>query len=226
MQPWIELGRAKAPDGSELVLRRRGEDFVIRVGGIDLMSSRMHHSEDQLAWLGCAALASAPRARVLVGGLGMGFTTRAALSVLAPDAEVVVAELLPEVVAWNRGPLAEVAGRPLDDRRVQVVERDVVDVIAGSPSSFDAILLDVDNGPEALASTGNARLYSPRGLARIAQALRPAGVLAVWSVAGDERFTAKLARAGFDAKTERVRERPNGGAIHCIWIARVRRGAR
>lgn len=220
MLPWRELGRAVAPDGSELVLRRRGDEFVIRVGGVDLMSSRMHHSEDRLAELGCAGLRTTRNARVLVGGLGMGFTARASLASLGSDAEVVVAELVPEVVAWNREHLAAFAGHPLDDRRLSLCTEDVVDVIDRSRKGFDAILLDVDNGPEALTSAGNARLYSERGLARITAALRPRGTLAVWSAAEQPRFTAKLRRAGFEVSVERVRERPNAGAMHCVWLAR------
>lgn len=220
MLPWVEIDRAPAPDGSELVLRRRGDDYVIRVSGVDLMSSRMHHSEERLAQLGCHGLETAPSARVLVGGLGMGFTARAALDVLGPSAELVVAELVPAVVDWNRTHVGHFARHPLDDPRVQVEVADVVEVIGRATEAFDAMLLDVDNGPDALTDAGNARLYSARGLARVGNALRPGGVAAFWSVERTTGFERDLARAGFDVAVERVRERPSAGAWHTVFLAR------
>jgi len=224
--PWENLDRARAPGGAELSLHRRGDEYVIRVGGSDLMNNRQHGSEDALAELGCAGLGTAPRARVLIGGLGMGFTLRAALDRLAPTAAVEVAELVPAVIAWNRGLLAPLAGAPLEDPRVTVHTGDVVALIAGSRDRYDAILLDVDNGPDALTSPSNARLYGVNGLARIRTALAPHGILGVWSAADDVRFTARMARAGYEVRVERVLARHNArrprGKRHVIWIARRR----
>jgi len=224
--PWEALGRTKAPGGSELSLHRRGTEYVIRVDGQELMGSRQHGSEDALAQLGCRGLEQVATARVLIGGLGMGFTLRAALDVLGPKAAVQVAELVPAVVEWNRGPLAQLAGSPLDDPRVTVFTGDVVALIAESRSRYDAILLDVDNGPEALTSPGNAKLYGPAGLASAGKALKPGGLLVVWSVSEEPKFTAKLTRAGFEVQLERVLARHNGakrgGKRHVLWLARKR----
>jgi spermidine synthase len=226
MIPWEALGRAAAPGGSVLTLHRRGDEYVIRVDGKDLMGSRQHGSEDALAQLGCQGLGAVERPRVLIGGLGMGFSVRAALDVLGPKAEIDVAELVPVVVAWNRGPLAALAGSPLDDPRVSVCEGDVVELICASRARYDAILLDVDNGPSALTSPSNARLYGPSGLARAAQALKPCGLLAVWSASDEPEFTRKLERAGYEVKIERVLARHNGakrgGKRHVLWLARKR----
>lgn len=226
MIPWETLGRGPALGGSELTLHRRGDEYVIRVDGKDLMGSRQHGSEDSLAQLGCAGLDKQPRARVLIGGLGMGFTVRAALDVLAADAFVDVSELVPVVVAWNRGPLAPLAGAPLSDPRVSLREGDVVVQISQSRARYDAILLDVDNGPAALTSPGNARLYGPAGLARAAAALKANGLLAVWSASDEPKFTERLARAGFEVTIERVLARHNGskkgGKRHVLWLARKR----
>jgi spermidine synthase len=210
--PWEKLGAARAPDGTELSLWRRGAEHVLRAGSIDLMSSRTHASEDALGARGAAGLGAS--ATVLVGGLGMGFTLRAALDVLGPGARVTVAELVPEVVGWVRGPLAELARRPLDDPRVRVDVRDVAEVLAGSERGWDAILLDVDNGPRPAAQGDNARLYAGRGLATAARALRPGGRLAVWSAGDDPAFAARLAAAGLEVETLRVRAHrgPGGGA--------------
>jgi spermidine synthase len=219
--PWKQLGRATLPDG-ELVLAQRGDEFVLRMRGAELMNSRMHQSEELLATLGCAG--APPDARVLVGGLGMGFTTRAALDALGPDAVLTI----PEVVEWNRGPLAHLAARPLDDPRVTVRVEDVAAVMNARPAAFDAILLDVDNGPDAFTAPGNAALYGVRGLDRARAALRPGGCLGVWSVEDNPRFTGKLYGAGFTVEKHRVPPRPSSGARHVIWIARrshVRGGA-
>jgi spermidine synthase len=226
--PWQELERAPVPGGGDLALWRRGDEFSIRAGTQELMNSRMHGSEEALAARGCAGLERVPGARVLVGGLGMGFTLRACLDHLGPDARVDVAELVPAVVRWNRGPLAPLAARPLDDPRVQLHEGDVGALIRGARAAFSAILLDVDNGPAALASGSNARLYGPGGLADAARALAPGGVYALWSPEDDRRFTERLRRAGFTVRTERVPARPGGGGRHVLWLAtrapeRVRR---
>jgi spermidine synthase len=216
--PWEELGRAKLPDG-ELVLSRRGDEFVLRMRGAELMNSRSHRSEELLATLGCAGLPAA--ARILIGGLGMGFTTRAALGVIPTDARIVIAELLPEVVAWNRGPLAHLAAHPLDDPRVSVRIADVAEVL--SEGAYHAILLDVDNGPNAFTAPSNSKLYGVRGLERARRALVPGGTLGVWSVADDKGFTGRLNAVGFTVETHRVPPRPNSGARHVVWIARAPR---
>jgi len=221
MIPWETLDRAQAPDGGALTLLRRGDEYVIRVGGHALMGSRAHASEDALGARGCADAARERAPRVLVGGLGMGFTLRAALDALPPAARVDVVELVPAVARWNRGPLAHLAGRPLDDPRVTLREGDVVDAIAGARGVYDAVLLDVDNGPSAIANEGNARLYGAAGLARAARALRPGGTLAVWSAGEDAAFSKALRDNGFDASTERVRARGGGGGWHVLWLART-----
>lgn len=210
MIPWERLGEARAPDGTAIGLWRRGDEVVIRAGAVVLMSSRAHGSEDDLGARGVAGLG--PDARVLVGGIGMGFTLRAALDGLGPAARVTVVELVPAVVDWARGPLAALAGRPLEDARVRVVVRDVADVIAESAGAFDAILLDVDNGPRPATQQANARLYGPEGSARVARALRPGGRVVVWSTGDDPAYAARLARAGLEVATEPARARRSGGA--------------
>jgi spermidine synthase len=218
--PWKKLDAVREPSGGELVLWQRGHEFSIRIDGQDLMGSGANHSERVLAERGCAGLMNVPRARVLVGGLGMGFTLRAALDALGRDAEVDVAELVPQVVVWNRGLLAHLAQRPLEDPRVFVLEDDVGRVLAAAQQRYDAILLDVDNGPEALVSASNSSLYGPRGISRAWRALRPQGVLAVWSVRDDRRFTTRLRAGGFRTRTERVSARPDGsGSRHTLWLA-------
>ncbi len=219
MLPWIKLDSAREPSGGELVLWSRGHEFAIRIDGQDLMGSGAYHSEEVLAERGCSGLDTMAGARVLVGGLGMGFTLKAALDVLAPDAEVDVAELVPAVVAWNRGPIAHLAGRPLEDPRVRVIVGDVGRLLADTRRFYDAILLDVDNGPEALTSASNKGLYGPGGIGRSARALRRGGVLAVWSVNDDAGFTQRLVRGGFRTRTERVSARPGGGKRHTLWLA-------
>lgn len=220
MSLWQTLDRAVTNDGSELVLVRRDRLYSIRVDGQVLMTSDSHGSEEKLAQHGCAGLHGTPRARVLIGGLGMGFTARAALDQLAPDARVDVAELVGAVVRWNRDVIGHLAGEPLRDPRLHVVETDVADTIAAARSRYHAILLDVDNGPEALTSFHNKRLYTPDGLARARRALRPGGVLALWSVFGTQRFTARLAEAGFDVTVKRVRAHGSSSRRHVLWLAR------
>ena len=224
MIPWEQLGRVLVPGGVELSLHRRDQEYVIRVNGYPLMGSREHGSEDSLAHLGCAGLRDKAKPRVLIGGLGMGYTVRAALDVLGPQAAVDVAELVPAVIAWNRGPLAHLAGAPTADRRVKVLQGDVVPLIAKSRDRYDAMLLDVDNGPNALTSPANARLYGPAGLARSKVALKQGGILAIWSDADDPRFTVALEKAGFEVRVERALARHNGtkkgGKRHVLWLAR------
>jgi spermidine synthase len=192
---------------------------VIIADGKTLMTRRMHGSEEALATLGCARVGDAETPCVLVGGLGMGFTLRATLDVLPAEATVVLAELVPEVVAWNQGPLAKLAGRPLDDPRVVLALGDVADPLAAARARFDAVLLDVDNGPRAFTQSGNTGLYGDAGLATIRAALKPGGVLAVWSAWADKKFEHRLRYAGFQVQTERVRARlRSGGPNHTIFL--------
>lgn len=221
MIPWEFLGTAPVPGSDkELRLYRRDREYSIRVGNAELMNSRVHGSEDALAELACARIAGRARPRVLIGGLGMGFTLAAALQRLGADAQVAVVELVPAVVTWNRGPLAELAGHPLEDARVTVHENDVAKVLKGARQVWDAILLDVDNGPEGLTRARNDWLYGAAGLNAAFDALRPAGVLAVWSAGPAPDFSDRLRRAGFEIEEVRVRARgARGGARHTIWIA-------
>ena len=221
MVPWRELGRAKLPSG-DLVLAQRGDEFAIRLRGAELMNSRQHTSEELLAKLGCAGLARAPSPRVLIGGLGMGFTARAALDALPPDATITIAELVPEVIEWNRNHLADLARRPLDDPRVTVRHANVADLIAEHPDHWHAILLDVDNGPDAFTSPDNARLYGLKGLINARRALVRGGALGVWSVEDDKKFTDRMRGAALDVDKQRVPARPNSNVKHVIWIGRRR----
>jgi len=221
MKPLELLGETRAPDGTHVVLTRHDREFMILAGGKPLMSSRMHGSEQALATFGFRSVSRAESC-ALVGGLGMGFTLRATLDLLPPDATVVVTELLPAIVEWNRGPLGELAGHPLDDPRVQVDIADVGATIRASNGRFDAILLDVDNGPDAFTATGNVALYGDRGLAAARRALRPGGTLAVWSAWEDRRFQQRLRHAGFEVHVERVRARlKQGGPWHTIFLGSV-----
>jgi len=219
--PWEFIGSARLPvGGEELRLYKRGEEFSIRFDGGELMNSRAHGSEDALADLACAVIADRPRPRVLIGGLGMGYTAAAALKRLGAAGRVVVAELAPAVVEWNRGPLAHLAGRPLQDARIRVREIDVGRVLREESQAYDAILLDVDNGPGGLACRSNAWLYSMAGLDAAHAALRPAGVLAVWSASPDQTFSKRLRRAGFDAEEVGVQATAAGrGGRRTIWLA-------
>jgi spermidine synthase len=218
MLPWETLDRALAPDGAALTLARRGDEYVIRAGHVALMSSRAHASEDALG-VRAAALCP-PAGAVLLGGLGLGFTLRACLDGLSPDATVDIAELVPAVVRWNRGPLAPLARAPLADPRVRVLEGDVATPIASARARYDVIALDVDNGPNALVSRGNASLYGEAGLRRAQAALRPHGALLVWSAGEDPAFEQRLARVGFAVTRERVRAHGAGGGWHTLWVAR------
>jgi spermidine synthase len=206
--------------GAELCLYRRGDEFSIRLAGRELMNSRVHGSEAAFGERTCERIADRPGARVLVAGLGMGFTLAAALSKLGPDADVVVAEFAPEVVSWNRGALGELAKYPLRDPRVTVREIDVAELLKRERGGYDAILLDVDNGPEALPQSGNRWLYARAGLAAARAALRAAGVLAVWSAGPNRAFSERLRAAGFEVDEVEVRARGYArGARHTIWFA-------
>lgn len=219
MIPWEILGREQAPDGGELVLYHRNGEFVIRVDGRELMSSRSSHSEEELARLAIARLGGREAPRLLIGGLGMGFTTRAALDALPARADVVVAELVPAVIAWNRGPLAHLAGRPLEDPRVHIEPIDVGRLMQETRVRFDAILLDVDNGPQWITSKSNQRLYSEVGLGMARRVLRPGGLLAVWSATDDAAFVRRLRKVGYETETVQVRARGSGGgARHTIFL--------
>lgn len=223
MIPWILLDSTQVPDnGGELRLYQRGDDFSIRIVGLggELMNSRMHGSEDALAELTCARLVDCSNARLLIGGLGMGFTLAAALRHVGDQAQVVVAELVPAVVAWNKGPLGEHAGHPLQDPRVTVREGDVARILDFERQAYDAILLDVDNGPEGLTHKKNDWLYSEDGLTAAYTALRPQGVLAVWSAGPADDFLQRLRKVGFDVDEVRVRAHGKKGARHIIWFAR------
>ena len=222
MKPRQLLGTTLVPGTSdELRLFRRGDDFMIVVGRDELMSSRMSGSEEALAEMTWERLRDRRAPRLLIGGYGMGFTLRAALRVLPSDAEVIVAELVPDIIAWARGPMAALTAGCLDDPRVRVIERDVGACIAEARGTYDALLLDVDNGPDALTHPDNAGLYSVSGLAAAKAALRPGGVLAIWSAAPDAAFRRRLVRSGFEVDEVTVRARSNGkGPRHTIWFAR------
>ncbi|MFS0773580.1 spermidine synthase [Sphingomonas sp. 1P08PE] len=220
MIPRELIGTAKVPGGEDLRLFRRGDDFMIVLDRNELMNSRMSGSEEALATMTCDRLNGRPAPHLLVGGYGMGFTLRAALAVLGPEARVTVAELVPEIIAWAREPMAALTAGCLDDRRVTLVERDVAAVIGEGAGRYDAILLDVDNGPDGLVRDANDQLYSARGLAAARRALAPGGILAVWSAAPDTAFTRRLKVAGFAVEEVGVRARSNGkGATHTIWFA-------
>lgn len=221
MVPWEFLDSAPVPGNEgELRLFKRGEEFSIRLDRAELMNSRRHGSEDALAELACERVAGRCRCTVLIGGLGMGFTTAAALHRLPADGKVVVAELVPAVVKWNRGPLADLAGRPLQDERVTVREVDVAEILRKDRDAYDAILLDVDNGPEGLTRKSNNWLYSRAGLKAAFTTLRPAGVLAVWSAGANRAFSQRLRDAGYDVEEIQVRARGSrGGSRHTIWLA-------
>lgn len=223
MKPLELLGEGQTADGTTITLTRRDGEYVILAAGKPLMSSRMHGSEQALATFGCRQVPSRGP-RVLVGGLGMGFTLRATLDLLPADALVVVAELVPAIVEWNRGPLGPLADHPLKDRRVHIEVRDVRETLSERPAVFDAILLDLDNGPAAFTTAGNAWIYGDAGLAAARQALRPGGVLAVWSAWEDRRFEQRLAYGGFHVTVERVRARlKQGGPRHTIFVGRLER---
>lgn len=221
MKPTILRDQATTPDGTPLTLHEHDGVFAIRVGGVELMSSRQHHSEERLAELACGGLRGRAGARVLVGGLGMGFTLRAALAQLDPRAAVVVVELMPAVVAWNRTPAYGLGADALADGRVELVEGDVADVLRGSRERFDAVILDVDNGASGLSVGSNDRLYGSRGLAAAKAALKPGGCLAVWSSVADPAFAERLRKAGFVVTVEKARVHAGGGGWTSLFIGRA-----
>jgi len=221
VKPWTQLDAAPLPGGGALKLMRRGEgEFSITLGHNELMNSRLSGSEEALAALAIDRVGGRARPRLLIGGLGMGFTLRAALAALPNDAELVVAELIPAVIAWARGPLAAIFAGCLDDPRLVLHEADVAALIRDGAGGYDAILLDVDNGPDGLMLASNDRLYDAAGLALAKAALRPGGVLAIWSAGPDRGFTRRLQHAGFTVEERTVRARAGGsGAKHVIWLA-------
>ncbi|MGC1484298.1 MAG: hypothetical protein WA789_10930 [Candidatus Acidiferrum sp.] len=213
------LGQTIYADGTVVKLMRRGDEYLIVADGAILMSSRMHGSEEALAEFACQRVRTLERPSVLIGGLGMGFTLRAALDLLSPEATVLVTELLPAVVEWNRGPLGPLAGYPMSDKRVRVETGDVAVTLRSRRDQFDAVLLDVDNGPSAFTASNNARLYDNRGIAVARAALKIEGVLAVWAAGEDRKFAARLREGGFDVQVQRVRGRPKkGGPRHTIIL--------
>jgi spermidine synthase len=224
MIPWLEIDSARTPDGQTLRLKRRGAEYSIMLGTNELMNSRLSGSEEALARLSIEKLTHAPSPRILIGGLGMGFTLRAALAELGDTAQVAVAELMPAVISWARGPMADIFAGSLDDVRVSIVQGDVGLLIASGKSAYDAILLDVDNGPDGLTVETNDALYSTSGLAKARSALRPGGVLAVWSSGPDAGFSRRLRQTGFAVDEVHTRARGKRGARHVIWLATKPRG--
>ena len=223
MKPRELIGTAIVPGGEELRLYRHAGDYMILLGANQLMSSRMSGSEEALAVMTCERLRDVAAAHLLIGGYGMGFTLRAALGVFGPKARATVVELVPEIIEWARGPMASLTAGCLDDPRVELVGGDVAAAIAGAARRYDAILLDVDNGPDGLSRAANDQLYSIRGLALAKAALKPGGILAIWSAAPDAAFARRLKDAGFKVDEVSVRARSNGkGPRHVIWFAQSR----
>jgi len=223
MIPWVHLDTATVPGGGgKLTLMQRGGEFSIMAGARTLMNSRTSGSEMALATLVCARLHDRPDCDVLIGGYGMGFTLRAALGELAGDARILIAELVPAVMVWARGPMAELTAGCLNDPRITVHEGNVGDVIVSRPGGFDAIILDVDNGPDGFSRDANDRLYNVKGLVAARKALRPKGILAVWSAAPDDEFTRRLGTAGFAVEKVKARANKGRGGWHTIWIATKR----
>ncbi|MEZ5693908.1 MAG: spermidine synthase [Altererythrobacter sp.] len=224
MLPRETIATAQIPQGDELTLVSHGRDFIIMLGRDELMGTRMQFSEEQLARLTIERLQAA-KPRILIGGYGMGFTFRSALEHAPEQAEVVVAEVVPEILEWAKGPLAHLTGDCLEDPRGEVVLADVAalidDAVDGTTPGYDAILLDVDNGPDGIVREGNERLYTRTGIGRARDALKPGGVLAIWSAAPDHKFTGRLKDAGLEVDVQTVRARPNNkGPHHTIWFAR------
>ena len=222
MKPYERLGEARTPNGTVIALYRHDGAYLIRADGVELMSTRRHLSEDRLAEVACAPLRDTPRARVLIGGLGLGFTLRAALRELREDAEVVVAELLAEVIEWNADPRYDLSVDAMRDPRVRVVRDDVVDVLRENAGAFDAIMLDTDNGPDGMLMSESSRLYSPRGIADTKAALRPGGAIVYWSVGDDPRFAGALRGSGLDVRALRVRAHATAGPMHTLYVAKPR----
>ena len=222
MKPFERLAEARTPNGTVIALYRHDGGYLIRADGLDLMSTRRHLSEDRLAEVACSQLREAPRARVLIGGLGLGFTLRTALRHLREDAEVVVAELLAEVIAWNQDPRYGLSVDAMRDPRVRVLQDDVVDVLRANPAAFDAIMLDTDNGPDGMLMSENARLYAARGIEVTVAALRAGGSIVYWSVGDDPKFAGMLRASGLAVRTLHVRAHATAGPMHTLYVATPR----
>lgn len=216
------LGEARTPKGTRIELYRHDGAYLIRADGIELMSTRRHLSEDRLAEVACAPYRGAVAARVLIGGLGLGFTLRAALAALREDAEVVVAEFLAEVIAWNANPAYELSAQAMRDPRTRIVHDDIVNLLSANAHGFDAIMLDTDNGPDGMLMSENARLYTLHGIATTVAALRPGGTIAYWSVGDDPRFLDALRRSRLAVETLRVRAHDTAGPMHTLYVATPR----
>jgi spermidine synthase len=221
MKPLEKLAEARTPNGSLLQLYRHDGAYLIRADGVELMSTRRHHSEDKLAELACAPLAGKPGVRVLIGGLGLGFTLREALKHVGPDAEVWVAELIAEVIAWNANPEYGLAHAALADPRVRVVHDDVTKVLRAQPGAFDAIMLDTDNGPDGMILRENAKLYSGRGIVSTISALKPGGKIVYWSVGADPDFVRALENCGLAVKAVTARAHVTSGPWHTLYVAKI-----
>ena len=222
MKPYERLGEARTPNGTVITLYRHDGAYLIRADGVELMSTRRHLSEDRLAQVACARLRDVPRARVLIGGLGLGFTLREALRQLRDDAEVVVAELLAEVIAWNEDPAYGLSDEAMRDSRVRVVHDDVTNVLRANPGGFDAIMLDTDNGPDGMLMSENARLYAMTGIARTVAALRPGGSIVYWSVGDDPKFARALRGSALEVEALPVRAHDTTGPMHTLYVATPR----
>ncbi len=220
MKKWDLLEQVQTADGSLMTLHTNGTDRVIRVNGRELMSTRHYNSEEQLAVFACAPFYNSKNPRLLIGGLGLGFTLRAALANMGPTAEIVVAELMPEVVAWNKNPAYELANECLKDPRTHIVIGDVGDIIAKNNAGFHAIMLDTDNGTTAMSTAANAELYKRNGLERVCAALRPNGLAVYWSAGDDPLFVKLMNRCGFSVTVEKVRIHGNSGGYHYLFIGR------
>jgi len=223
MKPLERLGEARTPNGTLIALYRHDGAYLIRADGVELMSTRRHLSEDRLAEVACAPLRDVPHARVLIGGLGLGFTLASSLRDLREDAEVVVAELVPEVVAWNADPRYDISVEAMADPRVRVVHDDVTNVLRANPGAFDAIMLDTDNGPDGMLMSENTGLYARHGISVTVGALRAGGSIVYWSVGDDPKFARALRGSGLDVSTLRVRAHDTSGPMHTLYVA-ARRG--
>jgi spermidine synthase len=222
MKPLERLGEARTPNGTLIALYRHDGAYLIRADGVELMSTRRHLSEDRLAEVACAPLREVSQARVLIGGLGLGFTLRTALRQLGEDAEVVVAELLAEVIAWNANPQYDLSAKAMSDPRVRVIHDDVTQVLRANSGAFDAIMLDTDNGPDGMLMSENAALYAKRGIETTVAALRPGGSIVYWSVGDDPAFARALRGANLDVDTLKVRAHDTTGPMHTLYVAKPR----
>ncbi len=223
MKKTILRDQTTTVDGKAMTLHEHEGTFIIRIAGAELMSSRHYNSEEKIAELACAHIRTkSPGAKVLIGGLGLGFTLRAALKNVARDAAVVVAEIMPAVIKWNLVPEYKLGGDAMSDSRVQVIEGDVTDVLRKNRGAFDSIILDVDNGASGMSADSNSRLYKSAGLAMARSALKPDGCLAIWSASDDPAFVKLMRQSGFTVTVERARTHPSGGGWHTLFIGRVR----